>query len=168
MFERLKAARDASAQRAELKRMLADCDELIRERGQSVSVGIATRVIARFIKLGLPARAEFYDQLASRYNPNLAEIEETLAAYREAPTAEHLVRFVQASEPPRQELLRRINRAPSGTSIVVLMRQEILARMKSQPQLRAADADFEHLLSSWFNQGFLSSRNSNGHRPRIF
>ena len=135
--------------------MLADCDELIRERGQSVSVGIATRVIARFMKLGPPARAEFYDQLASRYNPNLAEIDETLAAYREAPTAEHLVRFVRASEPPRQELLRRINRAPSGTSIVVLMRQEILARMKSQPQLRAADADFEHLLSSWFNPGFL-------------
>lgn len=135
--------------------MLADCDELIRERGQSVSVGIATRVIARFMKLGPPARAEFYDQLASRYNPNLAEIDETLAAYREAPTSEHLVRFVQASEPPRQELLRRINRAPSGTSIVVLMRQEILARMKSQPQLRAADADFEHLLSSWFNPGFL-------------
>lgn len=135
--------------------MLVDCDELIRERGQSVSVGIATRVIARFMKLGPPARAEFYDQLASRYNPNLAEIDETLAAYREEPTAEHLVRFVQASEPPRQELLRRINRAPSGTSIVVLMRQEILARMKSQPQLRAADADFEHLLSSWFNPGFL-------------
>jgi malonyl-CoA decarboxylase len=52
-------------------------------------------------------------------------------------------------------LLRRINRAASGTRIVVLMRQEILARMRSQPQLRAADADFEHLLSSWFNPGFL-------------
>ena len=133
IIERLRAARDASAQKSELKRMLADCDELIRERGQSVSVGIATRVIARFNKLGPEARAEFYSQLASRYNPNLDEIDRALDAYRRSQTGEHLVRFVKSSEPPRQELLRRINRAPSGTGIVVRMRQEILARMKSNP-----------------------------------
>jgi malonyl-CoA decarboxylase len=155
MFERLKAVRDASAQKAELKRMMADCDELIRERGQSVSVGIASRVIARFMKLGPIARGEFYDQLASRYNPDVDEITAALERYRQAPTAGHLVHLIHASEPPRQELLRRINRAPSGTSIIVMMRQEILARMKSNPELRAADADFEHLLSSWFNPGFL-------------
>ena len=155
MFERLKAARDASAQKSELKRLLADCDELIKERGQSVSVGIATRVIARFLKLSPGARSDFYDQLASRYNPNFDEIAAALERYRACPDAAHLVSFVRVSEPPRQELLRRINRAPSGTGIIVRMRQEILGRMKSNPELSATDADFEHLLSSWFNPGFL-------------
>jgi len=168
IIERLRAARDASAQKSELKRMLADCDELIRERGQSVSVGIATRVIARFNKLGPEARAEFYSQLASRYNPNLDEIDRALDAYRRSQTGEHLVRFVKSSEPPRQELLRRINRAPSGTGIVVRMRQEILARMKSNPQLCAADADFEHLLSSWFNPGFLELEKLDWNSPAHF
>lgn len=155
MLERLKAARDASVQKAELSRLLADCDELIKERGQSVSIGIATRVIARFAKLGPATRGQFYDQLAGRYNPDLFEIDKALESYRAKPTAHHLVRLVLASEPPRQELLRRINRAPSGTGVIVSMRQEILARMKTNPELLAADADFQHLLSSWFNPGFL-------------
>lgn len=155
MFERLKAARDASAQKSELKRLLADCDELIKERGQSVSVGIAIRVIARFLKLSLSARSDFYDQLAGRYNPDFDEITVALERYRTRRDAAHLVSFLRASEPPRQELLRRINRAPSGTGIIVRMRQEILGRMKSNPELSATDADFEHLLSSWFNPGFL-------------
>jgi malonyl-CoA decarboxylase len=155
VFEHLKAVRHASTQNLELKRLIADCDELIKERGQSVSVSLAVRAISRFRKLSPPARASFYDHLGSRYNPDLAEITATLDAYRNSQTADNLVRFVQASEPPRQEILRKINRAPSGTGVIVLMRQEILHRMKNNPQLRAADADFEHLLSSWFNPGFL-------------
>jgi hypothetical protein len=36
MFERLKAAREVANQKTELKRLIADCDELIKEPGQSV------------------------------------------------------------------------------------------------------------------------------------
>lgn len=155
MFEKLKAALDASSQNAEIARLIADCDELIKERGQSVSIGIANRVIARFNNLNSATRTEFYEKLSSRYNPDFDEIEQALRTYRESQTSEHLIQFLKASEPPRQELLRRINRAPSGTGTIVRMRREILERLRGNPHLRAADADFEHLLSSWFNPGFL-------------
>jgi malonyl-CoA decarboxylase len=58
-------------------------------------------------------------------------------------------------EPPRQELLRRLNRAPSGTAALVAMRGDLLGLLKERPHLKAVDADFRHLLYSWFNRGFL-------------
>src|SRR5213079_2044913 len=63
-----------------------------------------------------------------------------------------------ASEPQRQELIRRLNRAPGGTSDLVAMRADLLALMKGNKDLAALDRDVAHLLSSWFNRGFLVLR----------
>ena len=38
------------------------------------------------------------------------------------------------------------------------MREEVLRLLKAHPELEAVNADFEHLLSSWFNRGFLVLR----------
>ncbi len=75
--------------------------------------------------------------------------------YAKAPTAEHLAALTAVVEPPRQELLRRVNRAPGGTAMLLSMRNDLLALRKGNPELAAVDADFLHLLSSWFNPGFL-------------
>lgn len=155
MFEALKQARKQSAQKTELKRLLSDCDRLLGEAGESISVSLARQALGRFHKMDQDTRLGFYDTLASRYNPNLAEIEKAVAAYTASKDPRDLIRITQAAEPPRQELLRRLNRAPEGTAIIVQMREEILGRLKKSPQLAAVDADFEHLLSSWFNPGFL-------------
>src|SRR4029077_16686988 len=57
-----------------------------------------------------------------------------------------------------QELVRRLNRAPGGTSDLVAMRADLLSLMKGNRDLAALDRDVEHLLSSWFNRGFLVLR----------
>lgn len=155
MFERLKAAHTESTQKSELKKLLSDCDNLIREEGQSISVRIATQAINRFQRMDQKHRIEFYEHLATHYNPEIKHIEEALGQYRNDQSPENLVALVKTVEPPRQELLRRLNRAPNGTAAIVQMREEILPHMKSYPALHAVDADFEHLLSSWFNPGFL-------------
>lgn len=155
MFERLKAARTESALASEFKKLVADCDNLIREEGQSISIRIAAQAITRFQRLDLKFRQQFYEHLATHYNPELDRIEQAVSAYRQNASPEMLVALVKTVEPPRQELLRRLNRAPNGTAAIVQMREEILAHMKSFPALHAVDADFEHLLSSWFNPGFL-------------
>jgi len=59
------------------------------------------------------------------------------------------------TEPPRQELLRRLNRAPGGTIAIVQMRRALLRALVHHPELAAVEADMLHLLSSWFNPGFL-------------
>ena len=155
MFESIKAAQNLSGQKRELKKLIADCDELIKERGQSVSFGLAARAISHYKKLDPSFRTEFYEALSTRYDPDVDSITNALEHHKSKRNAETLIELIRATEPPRQELLRRLNRVPSGTSIILKMREEILKNMKSAPALRAVDADFEHLLSSWFNPGFL-------------
>src|SRR6201995_3676625 len=68
----------------------------------------------------------------------------------------HLGPFL--SEPRRQELIRRLNRAPHGTSDLVAMRADLLTHMDGRKDLAAVDHDVAHLLASWFNRGFLVLR----------
>ena len=60
-----------------------------------------------------------------------------------------------ASEPKRQELLRRLNQPVGATAELVAMRVDLLARLKDHPDLARTNLDFVHLLRSWFNRGFL-------------
>jgi malonyl-CoA decarboxylase len=52
-------------------------------------------------------------------------------------------------------LFRRLNRATNGTAALVGMRRDLLQVLDKQPELTAVDFDLRHLLSSWFNPGFL-------------
>jgi malonyl-CoA decarboxylase len=60
-----------------------------------------------------------------------------------------------ASEPRRQELLRRINLTPDGTQRLVKMREHLLRAKRDAPGLDKIDTDFHHLFNAWFNRGFL-------------
>jgi malonyl-CoA decarboxylase len=59
------------------------------------------------------------------------------------------------TKPPRQELFRRLNRATNGTAALVGLRRDLLQVLDKQPELTVVDFDLRHLLSSWFNPGFL-------------
>ncbi|WP_264214764.1 malonyl-CoA decarboxylase [Leisingera thetidis] len=68
-------------------------------------------------------------------------------------------------EPRRQELLRMLNHPPGGTIQLVRMRQDLLRMMRSEPDLAPLDSDFCHLLTSWFNRGFLVMRRIDWNSP---
>ena len=86
-------------------------------------------------------------------------------AYLAEPTPERAMQLLAAAEPPRQELLRRMNMAPGGTAVLVEMRREVLDRLRTDPVLKALDMDLRHLLGSWFNRGFLELRRIDWHTP---
>jgi malonyl-CoA decarboxylase len=65
--------------------------------------------------------------------------------------------LAQAADPPRQELLRRMNMAPGGTGALIAMRSELTPHLPDEPELKLLDADLRHLFS-WFNRGFLELR----------
>jgi len=48
-----------------------------------------------------------------------------------------------------------MNMAPQGTQALVAMRAELLTMTPDHPALKAVEADLRHLLTSWFNRGFL-------------
>jgi malonyl-CoA decarboxylase len=88
-------------------------------------------------------------------------------AYADRQDAERVLELQRVVEPPRQELVRRINRAPGGTAAIISMRRELLTILDEHPALRAVDSDFRHLLSSWFNPGFLNLRQVDWSSPAV-
>ena len=77
-------------------------------------------------------------------------------AYRKDPSSDNLLHLQRVVEPPRQELFRRLNLAPEGTRALVQMRSQVLREIDGGADLETLAADLGHLLTSWFNRGFLT------------
>lgn len=155
MFERLfQVGRDVR-ERSDLRGLLDDCRQLLSARGESNSLVIAARALERYRRLSPEAVARFFDALAAEFDPDPAEVLRRAESYAMTRAPDALIELWRAAESPRQELLRRLNRAPDATAQIVAMRARLVSRMQTHPELRAVEADFQHLLSSWFNPGFL-------------
>src|SRR5512147_486531 len=148
---RSRRGRDGAAAR----RLLGTCDLLMSERGAANSARFATEVMERYAELDDGARAAFFGMLQEHYAPDPERVLACAQAYAHERSAEHLARLFREAEPPRQELLRRINRVPGGAAALVRMRADLLRAMKGDSALAAVDADFMHLFGSWFSPGFL-------------
>jgi malonyl-CoA decarboxylase len=70
-------------------------------------------------------------------------------------------------EAPRQELFRRLNMGPGGTRVLVQMRSRLLQKLDDYPQWQPIAADLAHLLTSWFNRGFLVLQRIDWHTSAI-
>lgn len=129
--------------------------ELMGAQGEANAQSMAIRLIEQYDKLDAAQQLAFFEYLAKALNPDPLKVKEVADQYCAQPTAQSLQALLQTVEPGRQELFRRINRAPNGTRAIVGMRRTLLTHLKVKPELRAIDADMYHLLSSWFNPGFL-------------
>jgi malonyl-CoA decarboxylase len=135
--------------------LLALCDSLLSERGEYASTALARDALVACQGLDDRCRDEFFDALARHYSPAPEAVGRAANAYQLDPSAENLARLQESTEPPRQELFRRLNMAPGGTATLVEIRRQLLKGLKAHPQWRVIDYDLMHLLRSWFNRGFL-------------
>jgi malonyl-CoA decarboxylase len=131
---------------------------LLSRRGEASGVALAQTLLATYATAPLAARLSFLTALADRFGPDPAKLARALEAYQSDPGPATVNGLHSAAEARRQELIRRLNLAPGGTSALVHMREELLAHLPARPDLTAVDADFVHLFSSWFNRGFLVLR----------
>jgi len=161
----LKAKADGLRQDHALRGLLAECRRLLSERGEANGPAIAAGIVERIDALADEHRARFFDHLARDFSPDPKAVLAAAQAYAQNPGAEQLMRLTQVAEAPRQELFRRLNRAPGGTAAIVRLRRALLERLPKQPQWQALDADLLHLLSSWFNAGFLQLRRVDWNSP---
>ena len=155
MLDGLKHAVKKASNKRALSTLMSDCKVLMSERGQANSVAIAHQLIEHFENLPEDKLIEFFLRLTSDFAPNPDKVLRAAQAYAQDQSPEHLKDLIQVSEPPRQELFRRINRTPGGTAEIVSMRSTLLRNLKTHPELGALEDDLLHLLSSWFNPGFL-------------
>ncbi len=157
-------ARRASDQRA-ARKLLSDCRSLLSERGEANSVAIAAGLVQRLMTLSEDQELAFFDSLARDFSPDPKAVLAAAQAYAAQPDAKTQMALMAVAEPLRQELFRRINRAPGGTAAVLHLRRALLSRLRGQKHLSAVEADLFHLLSSWFNPGFLEMRKVDWNSP---
>lgn len=141
------------------------CDDLLSGRGEASGMALAQAVLDAWERLGKDERQAFFAMLLERFGPETERLEAAIDAYRAQPDAATLETLHLASEPRRQELLRRLNLAPGGTHVLVRMREALFEAMERAPELKAVDSDFRHLFSSWFNRGFLVMRRIDWRTP---
>jgi malonyl-CoA decarboxylase len=143
---------------ADARELQSLASSLLSEPGEASGVALARQILASYAALSAAERLVFLEILAERFGPDPVRLRQVIDRYREDPSPSNASALFAASEPPRQELIRRLNLAPGGTERLVHMREDVLANLRDHPGLSAVDADFVHLLSSWFNRGFLQIR----------
>jgi malonyl-CoA decarboxylase len=134
------------------------CEALLSGRGEASGTAMAREVLDRYHHLDQDGRLAFFATLARDYGPDREKLSQAIETWRAQPSDDDASDLHFASEPRRQELIRRLNRAPGGTGELVAMRADLLNVLKSNKDLGALDRDIVHLLSSWFNRGFLVLR----------
>lgn len=144
--------RDQSAGRKDMEAM---CNTLLSSTGEASGMAIAKNIMDRWAAMDDEAALRFMVMLLEKFGPDTDALDKAIDAYREAPTQQALLALHKASEPRRQELIRRLNLAPNGIATLVSMRRTLLKLRETRPELQTVDADFAHLFGSWFNRGFL-------------
>ena len=153
---------------AESTESLVDlCEELLSNRGEASGVALAREILARYADLTIGPRIAFFESLATKFGTDRTRINTAIQAWQDMPSDAAAAELHEAAEPRRQELLRRLNLAPHGTSALVEMRGQLLEVLARRDDLAALDADFEHLFSSWFNRGFLVLRRIDWSTPAV-
>lgn len=130
-------------------------EALLSTRGEASGVGLAREIMARYRSFGITERHALLRLLATAFAADPDAIRKAFAAFDREPDAASHHALLQVVEPPRQEVLRRLNLAPGNTHALVRMREDLLEALPAMPELTALDRDFVHLFSSWFNRGFL-------------
>src|ERR1700731_2002960 len=134
------------------------CEALLSGRGEASGTAMARQVLDRYHDLDDAGRRAFFAALVRDFGPDRERLAEAIEGWRSQPNDDDASDLHFASEPRRQELIRRLNRAPGGTGDLVAMRADLLSAMKGHHDLAALDRDVVHLLASWFNRGFLVLR----------
>src|SRR6201995_2517582 len=134
------------------------CEALLSGAGEASGTAMAREVLDRYHELDADDRVVFFETLARDFGPDRAKLAKAIDAWQAQPGDGNGSAVHFASEPRRQELIRRLNRAPHGTSDLVAMRSDLLTHMDGRKDLAAVDRDVVHLLGSWFNRGFLVLR----------
>jgi malonyl-CoA decarboxylase len=144
-------------------RLLAE--SMLSERGEASGAAVARELLESLTALASDDRKAFFRFLAEGFTPEPEALRKAAEAWLAEPTLEAVAHLADAAEPPRQELLRRMNMAPGGTAALIALREELLGLLRGDPALRVLDADLRHLFASWFNRGFLELRRIDWQTP---
>lgn len=141
------------------------CEALLSNRGEVSAKTISTALLTRYEGLESSEKVAFFRHLTDELDVDAEAIVQAANAYGNEKSPANLQALLAISEPKRQELLRRLNQGSDATGRIVSMRKDLLKLLPDDPAFKRTDLDFQHLLSSWFNRGFLVMRRISWETP---
>ncbi|MCB1407434.1 MAG: malonyl-CoA decarboxylase family protein, partial [Rhodobacteraceae bacterium] len=151
---------------ADDKRSIEDmCLALLDAEGEVSGITLAQAILDRYATLSAAKKRAFFHFLNDQLEIDVDALEAATAAFRKTKEVSAFRDLSRSAEPKRQELLRRLNQPPAATLALVTMRTDLLNAVREDPSLGRTDLDFQHLLRSWFNRGFLVLRQISWQTP---
>ena len=128
--------------------------------GEVLARAQAASIATVYLGLSPIGRARFFGLMAREFGVERGRVEDAIEHYRAASDealklrAERALR--RALVTPGMRLLTKFNALPEGMEFLVNMRADLLALASEDPQLKALDEDFRHVLATWCDVGFLA------------
>ena len=144
----------------------AACKVLMSDIGEASIRAVAARALASYAQLRDHEKLAFFHHILHTYSVDDDTLQQAYQRWEKTRAHGDLTELFTAAEPQRQQLLRRINHAPGATLALVEMRAELRRLLPGHPELNPLDHDFHHLLTSWFNRGFLRMEEVTWDSPR--
>ncbi|MEM9475178.1 MAG: malonyl-CoA decarboxylase [Pseudomonadota bacterium] len=141
------------------------CLSLLDVQGEVSGIALAQSILDRYAAMDTAQQRAFFRFLNDGLEIDIRSLRQAIDQYESTQDARHYRQIGGQAEPRRQELLRRLNQAPGATQALVNMRKDLIAAVKDDPDLARTDLDFQHLLRSWFNRGFLVMRQISWETP---
>lgn len=169
LFRILSGRRDSPAPEEEApaaEQLRAACQVLMGDIGEASIRAVAGRALQAYSQLTDEEKLDFFHHILDTYGVDAEQLHQAYHQWEETRGHEELAALFTATEPHRQQLLRRINHADHATLALVDMRADLRRLMRHHRELRPLDQDFHHLLTSWFNRGFLRMEEVTWDSPR--
>ena len=147
--------------------LVARCHDLVSAHGEASGTALASQILDSYLALNDDERLGTLLLLDTAFAPDADTLSAAARSYADNPDDQTYRALANAIEAPRQELFRRLNMAPGGTTAIVGMRQLVLARLREHPELKPFEHDLKHLLVSWFNRGFLQFEQIDWRTPAV-
>jgi malonyl-CoA decarboxylase len=147
--------------------LVARCHDLVSAHGETSGTALASQILDSYLALNDDERLGAMLLLDTAFAPDTDTLSAAARSYADNPDDHTYRELANAIEAPRQELFRRLNMAPGGTTAIVGMRQLVLARLREHPELKPFEHDLKHLLASWFNRGFLQFEQIDWRTPAV-
>ncbi|TLP59454.1 decarboxylase [Parasedimentitalea maritima] len=156
VFERrYRGASEPDHQRRTIEEL---CTDLLSSSGEVSGMVLARHILDSYGAMDEDGKKAFFDFLTTQLGIDPNQVKSALEAYALEASKSNYRQFMEASEPQRQELARRLNQVPGATKQLVEMRRDLLKLARKHPELAVVDLDLRHLFASWFNRGFLVLR----------
>ncbi len=148
-----------------LKSIKQLCQTLLNRKGEASSTAIAKDIVDAFNEMSIAEKKNFLKVLTVDFGPDTEAIAEAAIKYLKVKDFDSMRDLDKSLDSPRADLIGMINFAPGGIAAIIKMRELVLADLKKSQTFLPLEADLFHLLSSWFNRGFLEFQQINWNTP---